>query len=319
VSSAQDQPAGTTDSPSATTAGTGAVPGQRATQEGYQEQQPEYGRPEDRGEDRGEDRRRHYGMAATLMILSGLLTCFIGITAIIKGIFFNSVATFPFYYSVRSRGVTLLVIGAVVLVVGIALLVHMHWARHAATAVAVISALANFVFLPFYPFWSVIVLAIDVIIIWELTHEERTPGRQYALAAPSVACGSRSCQSWRAQSRSAASRPGSGAMAVAPTITPGAREPLNAVASLGTWQKAPPIGKARTNDIGDCSRGICTVMTLITSGDRVSRYSAFSYAWAKVAPTPTRAVRASGSTVTWPMALRSTVPPRRRPRRRPND
>ena len=217
VSSAQDQPAGTTDRPSATTAGTGAVPGQRATQEGYQEQQPEYGRPEDRRE----DRRRHYGMAATLMILSGLLTCFIGITAIIKGIFFNSVATFPFYYSVRSRGVTLLVIGAVVLVVGIALLVRMHWARHAATAVAVISALANFVFLPFYPFWSVIVLAIDVIIIWELTREERTPGRRYALAAPSVACGSRSCQSWRAQSRSAASRPGSGAMAVAPTMTPG--------------------------------------------------------------------------------------------------
>jgi hypothetical protein len=179
VSSAQDQPAGTTGRPSATTAGTGAVPGQRATQEGYQAQQPEYGRPEDRRA--GE--RRHYGMAATLMILSGLLTCFIGSTAIVKGIFFNNVATFPFYYSVRSRGVTLLVIGVVVLVVGIALLVRMQRARHVATVVAVISAIANFIFLPFYPFWSVIVLAIDVIIIWELTHErEERSRREFALA-----------------------------------------------------------------------------------------------------------------------------------------
>jgi hypothetical protein len=88
------------------------------------------------------------------------------------------VASFPFHYSVRSRGVTLLVIGAVAFVVGIALLVRMHWARHVATVVAVFSAVANFIFLPFYPFWSVIVLAIDGIIIWELTRDRQR--REYA-------------------------------------------------------------------------------------------------------------------------------------------
>jgi hypothetical protein len=122
-------------------------------------------------ESRPDARRRNYGMAATLMILSGLLTFFIGITGIIKGVFFNSVATFPFYYSVRSRGVTLLVIGVVALAVGLALLVRRHWARTVATVVAVVSAIANFMFLPFYPFWSIIVLILDVIIIWELTRE----------------------------------------------------------------------------------------------------------------------------------------------------
>jgi hypothetical protein len=110
-------------------------------------------------------------MAATLMILSGMLTFFIGITGVIRGIFFNSVATYPFYYSVRSRGVTLLVIGAVAFVVGCALLVRVHWARHVAIVVAVVGAVANFMFLPFYPFWSIIVLALFVIIIWDLTRE----------------------------------------------------------------------------------------------------------------------------------------------------
>jgi hypothetical protein len=153
------------------------VPGQRPTYEGYQAQQAEYGR----AEDRREVGRRHFGMAATLMILSGLLTVFIGSVALVRGIFFNSVATFPFYYSVRSRGVTLLIIGAALFVVGVALLLRMTWARHVGIVVAVISAIANFMFLPFYPFWSVIVLAIDVVIIWELAREDRTR-REFVLA-----------------------------------------------------------------------------------------------------------------------------------------
>jgi hypothetical protein len=118
-------------------------------------------------------------MAASLMILSGLLTCFIGITGIIRGIFFNRVSTYPFYFSVHGRGITELVIGAVVLFVGIGLLFGIQRARHLATVVAVASAVANFIFLPFYPFWSIIVIALDVIIIWELTRERRG-GRDFA-------------------------------------------------------------------------------------------------------------------------------------------
>jgi hypothetical protein len=155
------------------------VPGQRPTYEGYQAQQAEYGRAEDRRE---VGRRKHYGMAATLMILSGLLSCFIGSVALVRGIFFNTVSTYPFYYSTRSRGVTLLVIGVVLLLVGLALLVRMHWARTVGIVVAVISAIANFMFLPFYPFWSVIVLAIDIIIIWELARDDR-PRREFVLAS----------------------------------------------------------------------------------------------------------------------------------------
>lgn len=187
-------------------ADSGTVPGQRDTQEGtrYPESaesargegrsatdtesraaQTEYRQTEGRRagahayDDSGESRRgRYYGTAAILMILSGLLTFFIGITAIIRGAFFNNVATFPFYYSVRSRGITWVVIGAVAFVVGLALLLHMAWARHVATVVAVLSAVASFMFLPFYPFWSFIVLAIDVVVIWELTRERDR--REYA-------------------------------------------------------------------------------------------------------------------------------------------
>jgi hypothetical protein len=189
----------------ATTAGSG-VPAPRSTQEGYQEQaeygraggrgaaeagyppqQAEYGRhegpraaaqgyPETAGygpEGYRASRHRHLGMAATMMILSGLLTSFIGIVGILKGIFFASVAAYPFYFSPFGRGLTDLVIGAVVFFVGCGLLFRVQRARHLATAVVVVSAIANFIFLPFYPVWSIVVIALDIIIIWELTREAR--------------------------------------------------------------------------------------------------------------------------------------------------
>jgi hypothetical protein len=33
---------------------------------------------------------------------------------------------------------------------------------------AVFSAIANFLFIPFYPIWSIILIAMDVFIIWAL-------------------------------------------------------------------------------------------------------------------------------------------------------
>jgi hypothetical protein len=110
-------------------------------------------------------------MASTLLILSGMLGFFMGITGVIRGVFFNNVANYPFYFSVRSRGVLLLVIGAVAFVAGFALLARVRRAREVAIVVALASAVANFLFLPFYPFWSIIVLVLDVIVLWELTRE----------------------------------------------------------------------------------------------------------------------------------------------------
>jgi hypothetical protein len=116
-------------------------------------------------------RRHYFGMAGVLMVLSGLLTLFLGMVGVIHGIFFNRVVNYPFYYSTLSRGITFIVLGGVAVVVGLALLVHMFWARHIATVVAVLTAIAMFMFLPFYPFWSIALLALNVLIIWELTRE----------------------------------------------------------------------------------------------------------------------------------------------------
>lgn len=152
----------------------------------YPSESAEYGRPEGHRAraraypERGYGRReagvpeRHVSGGA-LTVLTGLLTAFVGITGIIRATFFTSVANYPFYYSVKSRGITEIAIGAVLLLLGACVLLGMRWARAMAVAVLVIQAIAAFLFIPFYPFWSILLLALSVFTIWELarSHHER--------------------------------------------------------------------------------------------------------------------------------------------------
>jgi hypothetical protein len=109
-------------------------------------------------------------LAATLMILSGLWGFFVGITGVLSGGFYATVpATYTFSLSPYWWGIVQLCVGGVVFAAGVCLLLGMTWARVVGIGLAVISALANFLFLPHYPIWSIIVIALDVIIIWALT------------------------------------------------------------------------------------------------------------------------------------------------------
>jgi hypothetical protein len=109
-------------------------------------------------------------LAGVLMILSGLWGFFVGITGVLSGGFYATVpTTYTFSLSPYGWGIVQLIIGAVVFAAGVCLLLGMTWARVVGITLAVISGLANFLFLPHYPIWSIIVIALDVIIIWALT------------------------------------------------------------------------------------------------------------------------------------------------------
>jgi hypothetical protein len=52
---------------------------------------------------------------------------------------------------------------------GIGLLAGQTWARVVGIVLAVLSAIANFLFLPYYPFWSILIIGLDVLVIWALS------------------------------------------------------------------------------------------------------------------------------------------------------
>jgi hypothetical protein len=54
-------------------------------------------------------------------------------------------------------------------VCGIGLFRRSAWAGVTAIFLAMLSAFANFFFIPYYPFWALLVIALNVWVIWALT------------------------------------------------------------------------------------------------------------------------------------------------------
>ena len=52
---------------------------------------------------------------------------------------------------------------------GFALFSGAVWARSVGVIIATVSAIANFAFIPYYPLWSLTIIAVDVFVIWALT------------------------------------------------------------------------------------------------------------------------------------------------------
>jgi hypothetical protein len=173
MSSAQERPTGTTET--AGTAGTPSAGTEGTTTAGYQRGAHRSTGYAESGEGRAAAVVGFTALAAVLMILSGLWSFFVGLTGILKGSFFVSVTNYTFTYSIHNWGWTHLILGAVVFAAGVCLLLGMMWARVVGIVLAVISGIANFLFLPYYPLWAIVVIALDVFIIWALASGARRP------------------------------------------------------------------------------------------------------------------------------------------------
>ena len=115
-------------------------------------------------------------LAAILMMLSGGANILEGIAAVVRGSFFTTLPHYAYDVSVSGWGWTHLIFGIVVFLAGACLFLDMLWARAAGVILASVSLLLNLVYIPYFPVWSIIVIAIDAFVIWALL----TPRRRYA-------------------------------------------------------------------------------------------------------------------------------------------
>lgn len=108
-------------------------------------------------------------LAGVLMIFGGLLAVSSGVAALREDAVFATTQNYAFEYSLTGWGWVHLILGAVIVVAGFALLAtRAMWARVVGVALAGLGMIASFMWLPHYPLWAVITLAIDVFIIWAL-------------------------------------------------------------------------------------------------------------------------------------------------------
>jgi hypothetical protein len=114
-------------------------------------------------------------LAAVIMLLSGLASFFEGLAAIVKGDFFVTLPNYAYNVSVSGWGWIHLIMGIVVFLAGACLFMDMLWARIVGVTLASFSLIMNLLYIPYFPVWSIIVIALDLFVIWALL----APRRQY--------------------------------------------------------------------------------------------------------------------------------------------
>ncbi|QXJ26600.1 hypothetical protein AGRA3207_003692 [Actinomadura graeca] len=106
--------------------------------------------------------------AGSMMILAGTFGALLGIAAISNDDLYVVRGDYIFKWDVSTWGWAHLILGIVVAVAGFAVFTGQLWARAIGIVLAVASAIANFMFLPYYPVWSIVIIALDVAVIWGL-------------------------------------------------------------------------------------------------------------------------------------------------------
>jgi hypothetical protein len=119
-------------------------------------------------------------LAATLLLLIGVYQFFLGLSGIATNNFFVVGANYTYEIDTTAWGWIHLGIGVIAVITGCFLFTGATWSRVVAIAIAAISAVANFFFLPYYPLWSLLIIAMDVFAIWAVASvrpiDEYAPG-----------------------------------------------------------------------------------------------------------------------------------------------
>jgi hypothetical protein len=114
--------------------------------------------------------------AGIMMIMIGVFHAIAGLVALVRDSFYVVAPNYVFEFDVTSWGWIHLIAGIVVVLAGFGVLSGQTWARVVGITLAVLSAIANFGFIPYYPVWSLLIIALDVFVIWALA----THGREMA-------------------------------------------------------------------------------------------------------------------------------------------
>jgi len=107
--------------------------------------------------------------AGTMLIMIGGFQIIAGLVAIFDDQFYVVARNYTFDLDVTAWGWIHLLLGIALLLVAWGLFSRSTWAGVTAIFLAALSAVANFFFIPYYPLWALLVIALDIWVIWSLT------------------------------------------------------------------------------------------------------------------------------------------------------
>ena len=113
--------------------------------------------------------------AGVLMIVVGAFQAVEAFAAIVNDEYFVVLPNYVFALDLTVWGWIHLLLGLGLVAIGVFVLRGESWARLAGIFVAAASAVLNFFWLPYSPWWALLIIGIDVLVIWALASYLRAP------------------------------------------------------------------------------------------------------------------------------------------------
>jgi hypothetical protein len=107
-------------------------------------------------------------VAVLMMVMIGIFHAVEGLVALFNNEIYLVGARYVFAFDLTAWGWIHLLLGVVLIVAGIGVRTGQLWARSVGIGFVVLSMIANFLFIPYYPVWSLLIIALDFFVIWAL-------------------------------------------------------------------------------------------------------------------------------------------------------
>jgi hypothetical protein len=104
-----------------------------------------------------------------MLLIAGIMNIFQGIAALDQTAFWTDYGAVYAYGSLRTWGWILLIAGALQIIAAISVYGGGSYGRWAGIFFASLNMIVQLIFLPAYPFWAIVIIAMDALIIYALT------------------------------------------------------------------------------------------------------------------------------------------------------
>jgi hypothetical protein len=112
--------------------------------------------------------------AGAMLVVAGFLHALTGFAAVLGDQIYLQTPDHIYRIDLTVWGWTHLLVGALLLGTGLAVLRGAAWGRVVGMVLVTISLLANFLFLPHYPLWSILIITLEVAVLSALATAPRT-------------------------------------------------------------------------------------------------------------------------------------------------
>lgn len=112
--------------------------------------------------------------AVAIMLVLGLWQVLAGLTAVVSGGgLYATPSGYTYSFTAAGWGWVVLLLGVLIAGVGVVVLRGLPWGDTTAIVLAPLSMIVNFLTIPFYPIWSLVIIALNATLIWALTTQGR--------------------------------------------------------------------------------------------------------------------------------------------------